>query len=100
MTVYQIQHIPSGLYYCPVRDKKVMMQMADGTTEAKYLRSNLSKMGKLYQKRPSMSWLGTIYYSHLVTRQSELNSPHFSSYPKDCTRPVIESEWKIVEISV
>lgn len=100
MKVYQLQHIPSGLYFCPVRDKKVTLIQADGTTEHRYLRSNLSKMGKVYQKRPSAAWLGSVYYTHLITHQSELNSPQFSQFPNCCVRPVIESEWQIVETKI
>lgn len=100
MTVYRLQHIPSGLYFCPVRDKKVTLTQVNGTTEIRYLRSNLSVTGKVYQKRPSVAWMGSFYYTHLITHQSELNSPQFSQYPNCCVCPVIETEWQIVELKI
>ena len=43
MNVYRIKHKPTGMYYAPTRRT---------TRNGAYLKTNLSKVGKLYTKRP------------------------------------------------
>lgn len=90
MTVYRIQHIPTGLFYCPSRQLKV--KLADDDRVYRYLKSNLSKTGKTYLKKPTVKHLGRTYYTHLITSSKEL-----SRY-NTAIRPVLNSEWQIVEI--
>lgn len=54
--VYRIKHLDSGLYYCPSR-----LVLSNKNTMCK---SNLSKQGKVYTKRPCLDWVSLIY-SHL-----------------------------------
>jgi len=85
MKVYRIRHIPSGLYYCPARHVKVPNQ------EYGWIKSNLSKTGKLYPRKPSLKHIGRLYYNHLLaTGEKGEKSP---------TAPFREEEWEIVEVA-
>lgn len=90
MTVYRIQHVPTGLFYCPSREIKVVLE--DDISNYRYIKSNLSKTGKTYLKKPTVKYLGDLYYTHLITSAKELGRYNTA------TRPVLESEWEIVEI--
>lgn len=48
-TFFKIRHKPSGLYFRP--------------SASNYLKSNLSKNGKVYYRKPSLSYLGKSYYT-------------------------------------
>ena len=61
MKAYKIKHIPSGLYFCPSRK----IRLPNGVHKGKYVKSNLSKKGKIYIAMPSLKWVETIY-SHLI----------------------------------
>lgn len=89
-TVYRILHVPSGMYFCPSREVRV--KLADGSVYQQvgvYVKSNLSKTGKAYVKKPSMSYVGRSYYTHLITSVKQLNGRNY------CLLPVMESEWQI-----
>lgn len=92
MFIYRLLHVPTGLYFCPSREVKVKLQddvswQADG----RYVKSNLSVKGKAYTKKPSMKFLGSSYYTHLITSVKELNG----YAQKSCLKPVVLSEWQI-----
>jgi hypothetical protein len=74
-TAYRIKHIPTGLFYCPYR--MVKANFSDYQTK-----TNLSKVGKIYPKKPTLKFIGEGYYSHF--------SPH-------TLVPFVETEWEIVE---
>ena len=69
MKIYRFFHKPTGLYYCNTRQKAV----SKGTDSGR-VKTNLSVEGKVYTKKPSMSFLRAGYslqkdeyaiYSHL-----------------------------------
>lgn len=62
MPAYRMKHVPSGLYYCPSRDARVNFINHEGSA---YVKTNLSKRGKVYLSRPSFKWIGGTFYTHL-----------------------------------
>ena len=94
-TIYRIKHIPTGMYFCPSREVKV--KLADGSTYQQngfYVKSNLSKTGKTYIKRPTLKNVGTHYYTHLITSVRQLSNG-LGNYSM---LPVLQDEWTIEEI--
>lgn len=93
---YRIRHVPSGLYYCPTR--QVRIQVPDGTPEQQQgmsVASNLSTDGKVYLRKPSLSYVGTYYSSHLVTSVKQFAH----SWPLCYRLPVQEDEWQIEQVT-
>lgn len=94
-TIYRILHVPTGLYFCPSRHVKV--RLSDGQPWQQsgiYVKSNLSKTGKTYTRRPSLNYLGDNYYTHLIQSVKELNTHDRDS----CMKIVVLSEWCIEEM--
>lgn len=58
MKVYRLKHVPSGMYYVPSR--KVAKKDESGRTW--YVKSNLSKKGKIYPTKPSLRWVSSYYH--------------------------------------
>lgn len=97
MKTYRLKHLPSGLYFCPSRDMKVFLHKDDAPTkETVYVKSNLSAKGKIYPKKPTVKWLGDVYYNHLipVTKDDLYLRPGLN---KGCICQTIEAEWQIEE---
>jgi hypothetical protein len=91
-TVYRILHVPTGMYFCPSREVRV--KLSDGSIYQQngcYVKSNLSKTGKAYIKKPSLKYVGSNYYTHLITSARQLNGRGVTA----CMLPVLESEWQI-----
>jgi hypothetical protein len=95
--VYRILHVPTGMYYCPSREVKVKLpdDQAYHAHSGRYIKSNLSKTGKTYTKKPSLAYVGKYYYTHLITSARELNG-HAGAY---CILPVVKSEWQVEQVS-
>ena len=101
MIVYRMKHLPTGLYYRPSADVKIVIGGLNY-----YTKTNLSKKGKLYLMKPSFLWLKHGYCNHIqqlnVKMIQLLESENGKIYwgRKDSfTRfPFIESEWIIEEI--
>lgn len=95
--VYRIRHVPTGMYFCPSREVKVKLQDGQPWQQSGvYVKSNLSKTGKTYLRKPSLAYVGTNYYTHLITSVRELNDRVGSC----CMKPVVESEWQIDQVQV
>ena len=95
-TVYRMRHVPTGLYFCPSREVKV--RLSDGSIYQQngvYIKSNLSKTGKTYIKRPSLKNVGTHYYTHLIISARQLSNG-LGNY---AMLPVLQDEWMIEEIN-
>lgn len=88
-TVYRIRHKPTGMYFCPSREIKVKLLNSRGETETRYVKSNLSKTGKTYLRKPTLKQIGRGYYTHLITHLRELK------YYNSLLVPRIDSEWEI-----
>lgn len=87
---YRIKHLPTGLYFTPSRHIKV----GDG-----YVKSNLSRTGKLYLRKPTLRFLDGTFYNHLGTprkilRQAELGRPPLF-HDEAFLTPVDLTEWEI-----
>ena len=89
-TVYRIKHLPSGFYFCPSRE--IQVKLANDTRPSRYVKSNLSKPGKTYLKKPSLSYLGGGVYSHLIQHINQLDR-----YGNHVIK-VNPDEWEIEEI--
>jgi hypothetical protein len=81
MTVYRIKHLPTGMFYCPSRE--IQVATADG--RKRYVKSNLSRNGKLYSKTPSLLFIGKRFYNHMASKGETV------------TQPFEESQWRIEE---
>jgi hypothetical protein len=92
MIAYRILHKPTGLFYCPSRDIKVKLTDHRGQTVERYVKSNLSKTGKAYVKRPTTKQIGSSIYTHLITHASQLGSYN------SCVVPVVDEHWEIIEV--
>ena len=77
MVVFKIKNLATGLFYRPYR-------IVNTNLSTYQTKTNLSKNGKLYSKRPSLKFIGDGYYSHFL--------PH-------TLIQFVESEWEIQEIS-
>lgn len=94
-TVYRILHVPTGMFFCPSREVRVKLNDGNVYQQAGcYVKSNLSKTGKVYGKKPSITYVGRNYYTHLITSAQQLNG-RVGNY---CLLPVLESEWRIQEL--
>ena len=93
--MYKILHKPTGLYFCPSREvKATWTRPEDGITFSNYVKSNLSKTGKVYTKRPTLKYIGEGIWTHLMPRLNIYNL----AYLKAGMIPFLESEWEIVEL--
>lgn len=92
MIAYRILHKPTGLFYCPSREIKVSIDDEHGNPIERRVKSNLSKTGKAYARKPSLKHIGSTIYTHLVTRTDQLNNRKY------CVVPVIDEQWEIQEI--
>lgn len=95
-TLYRILHVPTGMYFCPSREVRV--KLPDGNVYQQagcYVKSNLSKTGKVYVQKPSLKYVGSNYYTHLITSVKQLNCHGVNA----CMLPVLESEWQIEQVT-
>lgn len=99
MKVYRIKHLPTGLYYRPASQAKITFPgdtyECGGKTYPRpyYVKTNLSKKGKVYSPKPSLKWIGDRIYSHMVPCKSALT--RYNEY----MIPAPESDWLIEEVS-
>lgn len=93
-TVYRIRHVPTNPYFCPSREIQVSLAGCPSwyPSGKVYVKSNLSKTGKTYLKKPSLKFIGSSYYTHLVTTWAQLDSN------RNCLQPMVESEWIVEEV--
>ena len=96
MKAYRMKHLPTGLYLRPSTEVKIKLD--NGATG--FVKTNLSKVGKLYARRPTLAWLGESYYNHDLTRRHMNTIGVRSVYDgKRCMMfPVIADEWQIEEV--
>lgn len=96
MKVYRIKHLPTGLYYCPSREIRLK-----SVKYSYYVKSNLSKKGKFYPKKPTLKWLGHTCYTHVQWDYSfgvrEVDPVEERSRRRDFVFKVIPEEWEIEE---
>lgn len=72
MKLYKLLHIPTGLYLGPAKWMKSLINDDD------FVRSNLSKQGKVYQTKPTATQINSWFcgdeaiYSHLVKGRKKI----------------------------
>jgi hypothetical protein len=83
--MYRIKHVPSGRYFIPSR------HIIDPAKAYNHVKSNLSKTGKVYHRKPTMP-KGTIYDTSKPKRTDARYSEESYLYP------VVATEWVLEEI--
>lgn len=84
MKFYKIKHLPSGLFFRPSSDVRIPGETVGWT------KTNLSKTGKAYSRKPTLKQIGNYFYDHRAATIKRRN----------CCSPVIASDWEIVEYEV
>lgn len=96
MKVYRMKHMPTGLYYTPSRKIRVT------GSKSIWVKSNLSKKGKLYPHRPTLAWIGPSFYDHTLLEPlvAKLEERWLGNREKEAyaTRRFVEAEWQIEEV--
>src|SRR5438270_12651901 len=101
MRCYRIKHIPSGWYWKPSRDALVTWQDGTDHTCRIWVKSNLSKEGKIYPRNPGFHWVSGGFYNHLEVRRilRENKADYTTAYRTRQCFPFVESEWLIEEVT-
>ncbi len=95
--VYRIKHIPTGLYYRPARQIQLPLPDRKWGFPSK---SNLSKDGKIYTKRPPIEkWLKNGIWNHKNVRLIE-HWPGKSMRPASTKEPFDPNDWEIEESEI
>lgn len=84
------------MYFCPSREVKIKLPDLPSYYGGAGLsvKSNLSKTGKTYLKRPSIKQIGQNYYTHLFSSASDMDpGTHY------CLRVVVPEEWVVEEVA-
>lgn len=104
MKCYRFKHVPTEMYFRPSRHEvqiKRPLDPGEKYPRYAYVKTNLSKKGKVYSSMPSWSWLGGRYYNHLVAKKlfctTELKN--LPQWQKSVSMPVLRSEWIIEEVT-
>jgi hypothetical protein len=83
--MYRLKHVPSGLYFVPSRE------IVDPAQKYTYVKSNLSKTGKVYHRKPSVPH-DNIYDTSKPKRTN-------ARYGEDAyLHPTQDSDWLIEQI--
>lgn len=95
LLMFRIRHIPTGLYYCASTTVQVQILDAQGQQQTRWIKTNLSKQGRVYQGRQLQvpAWLKHNYYCHLVQSVSQLDRQG------QCLLPVDPAEWQAQLVS-
>lgn len=88
MAAYRLKHLPTGLYFIPSRSVRYAGPVPASGPCPWYVKSNLSRTGKLYARQPSLKKLGGSYCDH--TKPATLTGRYRSQ-----VYPVIETDWMI-----
>jgi len=97
MKCYRLKHKPTGLYYCPARE--VIVHIPDKDKKRRcHVKSNLSKKGKIYSTKPSITRIGENFYNHLETTKKLQNNLDATYRLRTYVTPTFQSDWEIEEI--
>ena len=88
MVVYKIRHKETGLFFCPSRKIKA----ANG----RYVKSNLSKTGKIYHNMPSLAWCQH-YRSHFHIQPYKESTHYYKSRIFHCQDDPTK-DWEIIAL--
>ena len=95
--MFRMKHIPTGLYYCPSRE--VQAPDPTGVCEGRRrpeVKSNLSKIGKIYGRRPTLKYIGTPGFSSHIGSVIKNNGGWITAEPSH--HVFVESDWIIEEV--
>lgn len=93
MKCYRIKHLPSGLYFRP----SIKVTVTGKTGKRDYVKTNLSKKGKVYATKPSLRWINNSIYSHLFTYEY-IQERRRTRYIDGIVIPAPDSDWLIEEV--
>jgi len=94
MKVYKLKHLPTGMYFIPSREIKIT-HPTDKNSYG-YVKSNLSKVGKVYLKKPSFAYIKYGFYNPAIIRWIPRDGT--GAYPINAVfSQYIPSEWVIEE---
>ena len=99
MICYRLKHIPSGLYYRPSAELQIQVG-----GKRHYVKSNLSKKGKIYPQKPSLSWIDRGFYNHVQLQSDKMidfladGKVSLDGYrERNVLYPYVETDWVIEE---
>lgn len=92
MAAYRLKHLPTGLYFIPSRSVRYAGPVPASGHAPWYVKSNLSRTGKLYARQPSLARLGGSYCDH--TKPVNVTGRYRSQ-----AYPVMANEW-VIEVVV
>lgn len=90
--MWRIKHIPTGMYYTPVRETTV-----DGWR----VKTNLNKNGKVYHAKPSVkASCSHGFNNHLVVKRKPYAAldGHTAHYCNSTYQEYVPADWRIEEI--
>jgi hypothetical protein len=97
----RIKHIASGLYYRPSYHKAVKIKNHNGDNVAVYVKSNLSKNGKIY-RAATLAWLHQGYYNHIMAgeaaRKKLEGSDFYYYHDREFPLDFDEKEWIVEDV--
>lgn len=97
MPAYRLKHIPTGLYFRP--STEVIVKLPNGSWG--YVKTNLSKTGKIYAKQPTIKWVGSVYYNHVYNRERMVAYGASSVWKhRNEVFATIPSEWEVEEVKL
>ena len=88
--LYRIRHKETGLYFCPSR--RIYNKKYKG-----YVKSNLSKSGKIYHSKPSVAWYRTYYNPY---REGVVPKLRYRDLERAITVETGEEDFEVVEVEL
>lgn len=102
MKPFKLKHIPTGLYYIPVREVVVK---SNNNTRYSNIKSNLSKIGKIYTKnvKDIAAHMQGSFYNHTIVKVADgdklykdYNGPIYQHYPRSCSLVKVNvDDWEL-----
>ena len=99
---HRIKHLPTGLFYRPSTEVLIKGKALDNTPRHLYVKTNLSKRGKVYNQFPSLKHIGGGIYNHLITQRLFIDfledkklTPYDQFRWKNIVHAVPTSDWLV-----
>ena len=100
MIAYRMKHLPTGLYFRPSTEVKITLGGHDH-----YVKTNLSKKGKIYSSKPTFNWIDPQFYNHVQFFNDKMielletgKSTFDGRWDRNSVYPFIEEDWIIEEL--
>ena len=102
MKCYRFKHKLTGLYFCRSRTIRFNVKIPNGKTIRVYVKSNLSKNGKIYPRLPNWKWLKCGIYDHVTLKQGLLDGSIDNYWSGYYTESKVlrfnQSDWELEEL--